>query len=266
VLLVRIGQYRYGIPLTSVEKIIAPEQTFSVEDQAMVIVDDKPLPLVSLASMLAITSPAEVAPIAVVLGALERRIAVLVDDVLTEQELAVKAFTHPITRVHLLTGAALLGSGEPVVVLNPVDIVKSSRSISLRQIRPLNVEQEETKNPDHILVVDDSITTRTLEKNILKAAGYIVHTATDGLEALVQLRLQPIKLVVTDVEMPNMDGITLTQTIRESDDFKDLPIILVTSLESASDRERGMHAGANAYMVKRGFNQSELLTTIRQYI
>jgi two-component system chemotaxis sensor kinase CheA len=266
VLLVRVGQYRYAIPLTSVEKIIAPEKTFSVEDQAMVVVDEKPLPLVSLADILSTSGSDEQEPIAVVLGALERRIALLVDDVLTEQELAVKAFSHPINRVHLLTGAALLGNGEPIVVLNPVDIVKSPRSISLRQFKPVAEVEEETKEPDHILVVDDSITTRTLEKNILKAAGYVVHTATDGLEALTQLRLHPIQLVVADIEMPNMDGITLTQHLRDSDEYKELPIILVTSLESTSDRERGMHAGANAYMVKRGFNQSELLNTIRQYI
>src|SRR5262249_26232334 len=126
----------------------------------------------------------------------------------------------------------------------------------------------EAQEPQRIqvLVVDDSITTRTLEKNILEAAGFEVFTATDGLGAIRQLQENSIRLVVSDEHMPKMGGIALTKQLRESTEFNLLPIILVTSLESPADRERGLVAGANAYVVKRGFDQAELLSTIRQLL
>jgi two-component system chemotaxis sensor kinase CheA len=105
-----------------------------------------------------------------------------------------------------------------------------------------------------------------LEKNILETVGYEVTTATDGTEAMKRLKERRFDLVVSDVEMPNMDGISLTHHLRSSSEYKDLPLILVTSLESREDRERGMIAGANAYIVKRGFDQEELLKTIQQLV
>jgi two-component system chemotaxis sensor kinase CheA len=157
-----------------------------------------------------------------------------------------------------------LSDGRPVVILNAADLVrttKAGRGGALKAVEP-----EVTRHTVHILVVDDSITTRTLEKNILETAGFTVTTALDGEQALLRLQESPIDLVVSDVQMPNMDGIDLTRTIRESDAFKDMPIILVTSLESPEDRERGMVAGADAYIVKRGFDQAELLKTIQQLV
>jgi two-component system, chemotaxis family, sensor kinase CheA len=268
VLLVRIGGKRYALPLSAVEKIVTPRQTFSIEAQTMLSVDGQSMPLVPLASALKLSYVALPEPLAVILGAGDQRIALLVDDVLTEQELAVKPFGKPIVRVANLSGAAVLGNGDPVVVLNVADLVKSARGVRVTHIEHLTTQRDGGENlpAECILVVDDSITTRTLEKNILEAAGYEVHTATDGVQALQQLKSQTIKLVVADVEMPNMDGITLTRYLRDSNEFKELPVILVTSLESSADRERGMMAGANAYIVKRGFNQAELLSTIQQYL
>jgi DNA-binding response OmpR family regulator len=114
--------------------------------------------------------------------------------------------------------------------------------------------------------VDDSITTRTLEKNILEAAGFEVITATNGLEALDALDRTPCALVVADVEMPYMDGIELTTKMRHSDRYHRLPVILVTSLDTEEHKSRGFHAGADAYIVKGNFNQGELLQTVRQLL
>jgi len=117
-----------------------------------------------------------------------------------------------------------------------------------------------------ILVADDSITTRTLEKNILEAAGYRVRVAVDGAEAWTVLQSEPCSLLVSDVNMPRMDGFELTKKVRDSETLKALPIILVTSLDSREDRERGIWAGADAYIVKGAFDQDALLSTIRQLI
>ena len=162
--------------------------------------------------------------------------------------------------------AALLGTGEPVVILNPADLVRSARGVRVH-LQPANGrEPDDDAPPAHILVVDDSITTRTLEKNILEVAGYQVTTATDGVEALKRLGEHSIDVVVADVQMPHMDGITFTRQVRESAAYGEMPVILVTSLESREDRERGMLAGADAYIVKRSFDQAELLATIVQFL
>jgi two-component system chemotaxis sensor kinase CheA len=268
VLLVRSNNEAYAVPLASIETIEKLENSYHIEGQLMINVNNKPLVVVPLGVLLGQTLIESPDPLLIILAVAEQRIALLVDDVLDEQELAVKSFSKPLVKVRHMSGAAVLGNGEPVVVLNTADLVKASRKLPKQAFTmPKTIEVEaETRVLERILVVDDSITTRTLEKNILLAAGYHVVTATDGMEALKELRNQPFDLLVADVEMPNLDGIGLTQQLRNSDDFGDLPIILVTSLESTEDRERGMRAGANAYIVKRGFNQAELLTTIRHLL
>ena len=266
-LLVQVGEERYVLPLLSVLKIIEPRQTFTVEGHTMVTVDGSTLPLVSLANLLERPGITQSGPhaLAVIMAVAEQRLALLVDDVLTEQELAVKALGKPLHRVRNIAGAALMGDGKPVVILNAADLVRSAKGAHRQTIIQSHETLQEKANP-HILVVDDSITTRTLETNILETAGFDVTTATDGKEALLRLKEQRIDLVVSDVEMPNLDGISLTRQLRENIEYKDLPIILVTSLESQHDRERGMLAGANAYIVKRGFDQAELLKTIQQLV
>jgi two-component system chemotaxis sensor kinase CheA len=119
-------------------------------------------------------------------------------------------------------------------------------------------------------VVDDSLTTRTLEKNILEAAGYQVRLATDGVEALQVLNQLPdnggCDLLLSDVDMPRLNGFELTAQVRANARLKHLPIVLVTSLDTPVDRERGIAAGADAYIVKRTFEQQVLLETIAQLI
>jgi two-component system chemotaxis sensor kinase CheA len=113
-----------------------------------------------------------------------------------------------------------------------------------------------------VLVVDDSLTTRSLEQSILEAHGYEVAVAGDGLEALARLRSEPLDLVVADLEMPRMDGYALTAEIRRDERLRHLPVVLVTSLDSPEHRERGVAVGADAYIVKSGFDQNELLETL----
>jgi two-component system chemotaxis sensor kinase CheA len=117
-----------------------------------------------------------------------------------------------------------------------------------------------------LILADDSVTTRTLEKSILEAAGYEVLTAVDGSDAWHLLQDKGADLVVSDVEMPKMDGFSLTETIRGSKRFRSLPVVLVTALETDRDRARGLEAGADAYLPKSNFDQKALLETIRQLL
>ncbi|HLA41853.1 MAG TPA: response regulator, partial [Aggregatilineales bacterium] len=204
-----------------------------------------------------------------ILAGAERRMAFLVDDFISEQEMVVKPLGKQLQRVRNVAGATLLGTGRPIVILNATDLIKSAQGGRIVH-HPVFVDrskdQEVEKPPSRILVVDDSITTRTLERNILQGAGYEVLTAIDGVEALALLETEKINLVVSDIEMPRIDGFELVEWIRQSPVYGDVPIVLVTSLESQEHRERGLKAGADAYIVKSGFEQSALLETIEQFL
>jgi two-component system chemotaxis sensor kinase CheA len=115
-------------------------------------------------------------------------------------------------------------------------------------------------------VVDDSITSRSLERSILEAHGYLVRVAADGVEALELLRVKKADLIITDIEMPRMDGFGLVQALKADPGLKEIPVIIVSSLELAAHQERGRLLGADAYLVKRKFDQTELLITIQQLI
>jgi two-component system chemotaxis sensor kinase CheA len=115
-------------------------------------------------------------------------------------------------------------------------------------------------------VAEDSITARTLLKNILETAGYVVATAVDGVDAFTQLRSGEFDLLVSDVEMPRMNGFDLTVKMRGDQKLADMPVVLVTALDAPGDRERGIEVGANAYIVKSSFDQSNLLAVIQKLI
>jgi two-component system, chemotaxis family, sensor kinase CheA len=268
-LLVGLSEQQFAIPLLAIEKIIEVQRTVDVNGTHMVLVDKVHIPIVALSSVLEIENnsrPEHLTPRALVLQIADYRLAILVDTVLTEQELSVKPMGYLLQHVPHVTGAAMLSNGMPIVVLNPSDILRTARHG--KRSTAVGIKTAETQQEVQmvrVLVVDDSITTRTLEQNILEAAGYDVKTATNGLEALKLLEQHPFDIIISDVQMPQMDGFGLTETIRKDNRFNQLPIILVTSLEKREDKERGMLSGADAYIVKRGFNQAELLTTIRRF-
>jgi two-component system, chemotaxis family, sensor kinase CheA len=158
-----------------------------------------------------------------------------------------------------------MGNGKVVPVLNPADLLKSATQ-SVTEARPGEYVTETSARSGRILVAEDSITSRTLLKNILESAGYEVATAVDGVDAFTQLRSGEFDLIVSDVDMPRMSGFELTAAIRENKKYSELPVVLVTALESREDREKGIDVGANAYIVKSSFDQSNLVETVKRLI
>src|SRR5262249_8633874 len=154
----------------------------------------------------------------------------------------------------------ILGSGEVVPVLNVSDLLRSAGSAA--GISPIRAEAAapltEALPAKRVLVAEDSITSRMLIKGILESAGYEVRTAVDGMEAFTLLRSETFDIVVSDVEMPRLNGFDLTARIRADDALADVPVILVTALQTREDRERGIDVGASAYLVKSDFDQSDL--------
>jgi two-component system chemotaxis sensor kinase CheA len=193
--------------------------------------------------------------------------AFAVDAVLDEQEVLVKTLGPQLRRVRNIAGATILGTGQVVPVLNVPDVLKSAVRASAAAVRlPAAPAAPKEAPRKSVLVVEDSITARMLLKHLLEAAGYQVMTAVDGVDGFTQLRSGAVDIVVSDVDMPRMNGFDLTAKIRGDKKLADVPVVLVTALQSPQDRERGIEVGANAYLVKSSFDQSDLLEVIRRLI
>lgn len=273
-LLVTVGAQLFAIPTGHVDRLrrVEAERIRSVEGRPVLAgdgADDEPIAFGALAGILG--PPLAPRPLAgtvpvVILRAGANRLAVAVDELIAEQELVFRPLERGRITLPHISGGALLPSGQAALVLNPVGVVAAG--IGRREPVELAVESARTgaSEPRRVLVVDDSITTRTLEQSILEAAGYDVLTAVDGEDAWQTLQEQRVDLVVADVEMPRLDGFGLCEAIRASKRMRELPVVLVTALETPEHRERGLEVGADAYLAKSSFDQETLLDTIRQLL
>ena len=273
-LLVRVREQTFGIPISAVERIqrIEPESISTVEGKEAIIVNGQPISLVYLCDVLEMPKqeqaldPNEKIPV-VILGAGRWRIAFLVDAVVGQQESVVKSLGKQLARVRNVAGATILGTGQVIMTLNPSDLLKSARGAAGKTDIAARIarSQEQEEKRASVLVVDDALATRNLEKNILETVGYDVKVAADGVEALSILQSDGVcDVIISDVVMPNMDGFELTAAVREDAKLCNTPVILVTSLESTEDKERGLEVGADAYIVKSSFEQETLLDAVRQ--
>jgi two-component system chemotaxis sensor kinase CheA len=266
--LVRVGDSLFVLPTTHVQRVfrIGREEIKSAENRETIQVNGKAASAVWLGNVLELIQgntaldPKRKVPVLVLAWAGEQ-IAFLVDEVLDEREVLVKSLGRQLPRVRNIAGATLLGTGKVLPVLNVADLMRSA--INMTHITSIR-ETEDTQKS--ILVAEDSITARTLVKNILEFAGYKVKTAVDGADALGILANESFDLVVSDVEMPRMTGLDLTAKIRADKRLSSLPVVLVTALDSSQDRERGAEVGANAYIVKSSFDQGNLLEVVRRLI
>jgi len=269
--LVKVNGQPFAIPTMQVvqSRKINKEEVKTIENRETISANGYTLPLVRLADVLELRERSEEersGPVsALILGTADKLVAFSVDQLLGEQEILLKSLGSQLSRVRNITGATILGSGQVVPVLNVSDLIKSARQATAAQSEALIPAAEKAKKKS-ILVVEDSITARMLLKNILESAGYAVKTAVDGLDGFTQLRTADFDLLVSDVDMPRLNGFDLTSKVRGDRKLADLPVVLVTALDSRADRERGIDVGANAYIVKSTFDQSNLLEVIQRLI
>lgn len=265
------AQQRLVIASTAVERIvrIRSDDVRMVENRETITLAGKVIPLVALAALLAVPivettrpQPKRALP-ALILGTEQSRVAILVDEIVGEQEILAKRLRKPLLRVRHVAGTTVLGHGHPAIILHAPDLIRSARE---PQVAQLTATVDETSESAPILLVEDSITSRTLLKTILENAGYRVVAKVDGAEALAALKTTAFSMVVSDVEMPRLDGLGLTAAIRADPRFQRLPVILVTARGSREDRERGVEAGANAYITKSSFEGSDLLEAVRRFL
>ncbi|HKZ78617.1 MAG TPA: hybrid sensor histidine kinase/response regulator [Pyrinomonadaceae bacterium] len=272
-ILVRVDRHLFVLPTTNVKRVVRvnEEEAKTVENRKTIHFDDQLVALVRLGDVLGLSTRSAAddfagsAPV-VVLGSAEKRIAFLVDEILDEREVLVKSLGKQLARVRNTAGATVLSTGKVAPILNISDLIESAVKTTASPVRASLTAEEEAASRKSILLAEDSITARTLLKNILKSAGYEVKTAVDGADALTELKAGDFDLLVSDIDMPRMNGFDLTAKIREDKRLAELPVVLVTSLDSREDRERGMDVGANAYIVKSSFDQSNLLETVSRMI
>jgi two-component system, chemotaxis family, sensor kinase CheA len=261
-LLVRASAQLFLLPTECVERVsrVERDKVRSAEGREVLFLDGQAVPFAPLSALLDLPGTEARAngflPYVLVAAGGER-MGLGVDEVLGEREVLVKELRPPLVRVRHVSGAGLLGSGELALILRPADLLGARHQA--RGLSPVPRPQPADERATLVLVVDDSITTRTMEKNLLEAAGYHVQVAVDGVEAWTALKAGKFDLVVSDVDMPRMDGFELTRRIRADRELAGLPVVLVTALESREDKERGIESGANAYVVKSSFDQSNLL-------
>jgi two-component system, chemotaxis family, sensor kinase CheA len=269
-ILLRVGDQRFAVPSAMVLRMDKRQRDdiFTTEGHEMLLMGDRAMLVTSLSNVLGIpTSRSGDDKMSVVaLQAADRAIAFEVDELFSEQELVLKPLGPELARARFVSGASLLGTGEVIIMLDANDLVRRASGAVLPRRYIPTIETAAVERPLRVLVVDDSITTRTLEKNILETAGFDVYVAVDGIEAWEMLPQNEFDLIISDVEMPKMDGLELTARIKSSRQYHHIPVILLTSLSKPEQREAGLHAGAEAYLVKSRFDQGELLQTIQAVV
>jgi len=267
-LVVEVAGTRYAVPLTGLEAVRSETQADirTVEGRETVLAGTRVLPLVRLATLFGTAKPGPAAEemrgrgVVIVVSAGGQAFGMLVDAIVAEQDLLPKSFGPLLRRVRWFSGAAQLGDG----TLAPVIALDDVAGRGLAGASGVAAAAAPAAAQRRALVVEDSVTSRLLLKHILEGAGCSVDTAEDGLDALSRLRAGRYDVVVSDVEMPNMDGLALTASIRANPATAELPVILVTSLQTPEQREAGLRAGADAYFTKGSFDQDRLLATVRR--
>lgn len=266
-LLVQSCDRTLALPLFAVESSLRLDGAAIqyAENRATVAVGSRVLALWRLADILKL-QPAVPAADAkqhiVVMKVRGESFALAIDALIGDQDIRVKSLGPQLKKVPCVLGATLLADGQFIPVLDPLTLFQTARQLQSGAPQPEQPNRQQAR----ILVADDSFTSRALLKSILETAGYAVSTANDGQEAWNLLKQQQFEVLVSDVEMPKLDGFNLTLKVRRDPSLDTLPVILVTALQSTDDRQRGLEVGANAYLIKSGFEQESLLDSIRRLI
>jgi chemotaxis protein histidine kinase CheA len=276
-LIARVGTERYAVPVAGVIETLglAGAERHEVAGVPVLARQGVTMPLVDLGQVL--DAPGDRDPRAAIVvhySGSDELLALAVDALEGELELVVKELGSFLGRLPTVAGATIDGDGRVVLVLDV-------RELSVRQLaggtthapavprRRTSGGAAPAPRPGgraRVLIVEDSVGVRELQRVILEGAGYDVVTAVDGMDGAARLTEAPVDLVVSDVEMPRMDGFTLTRTIRRTRGWENVPVVIMTSRGDAADQRAGLDAGASAYLLKSEFDQAELIDTVRRLV
>jgi two-component system, chemotaxis family, sensor kinase CheA len=271
VLLFERGGAVYGVPLPAVEEVVTVTRTLVLQGRPALELRGRSVPVADFAALIGTAAPplGDRSP-ALVITVGGRRAAVTCDALLGQEEVVVKPLGPLFGGVDGYLGATILGDGRVALLVEPGILTRGSRQVAATAMpmpMPMPPAPDRAVAARKVLVVEDSFSVRELQRSILETAGYLVVTARDGRDAIETLGQDTgIALVITDLEMPELDGLQLTRAIRADAAWSSLPVIIVTSQGSEEDRRRGIEAGADAYMAKRSFDQQALLLNVERLI
>lgn len=269
VLFVMISGFKVAIAVNSIYEVlkVSKKEIIEVVNKRAIRLREQIIPVFNIESALQLAEKKQVQKpdvYIVMLSLGNEKLGLIVDSLINEEDIVMVPLPKHMEKIDLVAGVTLVGKDEIVVLLHIPKVFALSKRIYDEKSHEKSSEKD--KKEQYILVVDDSLSTREIEKSILESYGYKVDLASDGMEGLEKAHEFHYDLVITDVEMPRMDGFTLTENLRKKIDYKHTPVIIVTSLDKESDKRRGIQVGANAYIVKGSFDQSNLLSTVQSLI
>jgi two-component system chemotaxis sensor kinase CheA len=265
-LLVDAGGQRFALPFHRVllSQAHEPSKVAQAEGRPVVWVEGHPVPVHALSETLGLTGEPPFGPV-VVLADASRRHAFRIDRLIGQRDVVIKALNPLLPHLPAVAGASVEPDGSILVVLDPPGLIQRARQSGRTNGLKTPMEGPSTHRRS-ILVVDDALTVRELQRSILERAGFDVRVATDGHHALSRLAEERSDLVLTDIEMPNMDGFALTEAIRAHPTLANIPVLILSSRSSDADRQRGLDAGADGYITKRSFDEASLLTAVNRLL
>jgi two-component system chemotaxis sensor kinase CheA len=268
---VRSGGHQYVIPMQQVRHVarIREENLSGSDDQRSLRVHGEEVGVVRLDEVLETPvrsshtggTPGMAHVVVIAYGA--GQIACIVDEVLRVQDIVARPLGSQLKRIRKITGAVILGDGRIALLLDPPGIIQEALRRRGGLAKP---DPGPATGSGRILVVEDSVTSRALLQGIFEQAGFFVLTAKDGAEAFAMLKEYRVDIVVSDVDMPRMSGITLTEKIRADPALFKIPVVLIPSLDNREDRRHGINSGANAYIVKSSFEKGDIVPLISDLI
>ncbi len=267
-LLVEISGEPYAFPLARIDRIasIYKNSVVEAEGNQFVVLDGKNVGLVSACQILEKESTHEQADqmSLVVLNERNNYYGMVVDKFLGERELVVQVMPEVLGKVQDISAAALMEDGSPLLIVDIDDLIRSIEKVLkvARLGKVSSIVEEDFRASKRVLVVDDSITVREVERKLLEAAGYYVQTAVDGVDGLNMLRSAHFDMLVTDVDMPRMNGIDLVKTVRQDTAMRSMPVLMVSYKDREEDKLRGLEAGADYYLTKGSFHDETLLQAV----
>ncbi len=269
VMVVTVSDMFFAIPSNFIDEVVsvATSEIIDVVDRKAIRLREQIIPVAKLSDVLGI--PTEITEIednhlVLIVTSGDENLGLIVNEVIKEEDRTIKPLPSHMKNLKWISGVTISGKNEIDNVLHIPNIIESAKEVK--------VEEHIVDRPDvdkkkiNILVVDDSISTREIEKNILESYGYNVTVAGDGIDALENAKKFKYDVIITDIEMPRMDGFSLTENLRRNEKYRETPVILVSSRDTEKDKKRGMQAGADAYIIKGTFDQTNLLEAIQSLV
>ncbi len=273
-LLVRIAGEPYAFPLNRIDRIVrvARADLRQLEGRSHFLIGDDLVGVVDAAEVFGFSTLglAEDSLPVVVISDRNLRFAMIVEEFLGERDLEVRPLDPRLGKPPDINSASVLDDGWPVLIVDVEDMVRSiDNMLGGRRFKSLASSGNDVKvrrEAKRILVVDDSITVRELERQLLESRGYAVDVAVDGVDGWNAVRVGDYHLVISDVDMPRMDGITLVRSIKQDARLRSIPVVIVSYKDREEDRMRGLDAGADGYLTKSSFHDRTFLDAVADLI